>query len=133
MASIASRTPLVSGWRLEVTPTSVASDSNSTHEPAAVRLGAALAPLPGAPPGVVEASRTCGRPVPLGTSAFAICATPPVRTRSPAVVENATMLPSTLFAGWVDGPEPARPLEPTETSFVSMRRYWTLRPLIFLP
>ena len=109
----------------------MASDSKATHVPAAVRLGAALAPLPGAPPAVEEASVIFG--LAPDVSAFAICGTPPVRTRSGAAVVNATMRPSTLLAGWVDGPAPALPSGPAETSRVSMRRYCARRPLTFLP
>ena len=100
VASIASRTPSPSRpRRVELTPTFVASDSKTTHEPPAVRLGAALAPLPGAPPALLDASRRrrlrpgSGRRGDLRDAAGA--------TRSEAVVTNATMLPSTLLAGGV--------------------------------
>jgi hypothetical protein len=48
--------------------------------------------------------------------------------RSPAVVTNATTVPSTLLPGECDAARPARPSRPAETSRVSMARRCTRRP-----
>ena len=96
--------------------------------PPAVRLGAALGPLPGPPPGLRDPSRMAGDRLP-STRAVTIWGTPVARPmRSAAVVTNATIEPSTLLAGEVDGPEPARPSAPAETRLVFMRSCGGRRP-----
>ena len=130
VASIASRTPFVSGRRLGATPTSVASDSNATHVPAALRLGAALAPLPGAA-AVEEASRSCGPARadrrPARSAARRRCAEGRARW-----YVNATMRPSTLLAGWVEAPAPAsRRRVPARRAACPSAGTATRRPLRF--